>query len=187
MDVYYIFSLTRLDICYVVQHLSQYVQSPCTGHFNVVIHVLKYWKRTLNLSLFYLVQQLQSITGFSNDDWGSCVFTRCFLLVFMFFSDMLLLAKKLRNMLRFLNLPQRQNISTWLLLLPSWFDFLIYSRIYKLIFLLYVFFFVITSQLSSLQPIFAFMNALNIWRLVVITLMKTFRKVFSRLLIFHPI
>ena len=39
-------TLTRPDISYVVQHLSQFLQVPCEVHYHAAIHVLRYLKGT---------------------------------------------------------------------------------------------------------------------------------------------
>ena len=46
-------TLTRLDISYSVQHLSQYLHQPRQPHYEAALHVLRYLKGTANQGLFY--------------------------------------------------------------------------------------------------------------------------------------
>lgn len=69
-------SLTRPDLSYSVQHLSQFVSQPRMPHWQVVVHVLRYLKGTPTLGLFYPMQTSLNVTGFTDADWGSCLTTR---------------------------------------------------------------------------------------------------------------
>ena len=46
-------TITRPDISYVVQHLSQFLQHPRAPHYEAAIHVLRYLKGTANKGLYY--------------------------------------------------------------------------------------------------------------------------------------
>ncbi|GJT09694.1 retrovirus-related pol polyprotein from transposon TNT 1-94 [Tanacetum coccineum] len=69
-------TMTRLDISYDVQHLSQFVSAPKDVHMQATIHLLKYLKGTISKGLFYPVQPHLQMTGFSDADWASCLMTR---------------------------------------------------------------------------------------------------------------
>ncbi|GKF30726.1 retrovirus-related pol polyprotein from transposon TNT 1-94 [Tanacetum coccineum] len=62
-------TMTRPDISYVVQHLSQFVSAPTGLHMQVGHHLLRYLKVSVGKGLFYLVQPHLHITGFSDADW----------------------------------------------------------------------------------------------------------------------
>lgn len=68
--------MTRPDISYSVQHLSQFVSSPKVPHMQAAMHLLKYIKGTINKGLFYPIQSHLQVTRFSDADWASCVMTR---------------------------------------------------------------------------------------------------------------
>ncbi|GJT01739.1 retrovirus-related pol polyprotein from transposon TNT 1-94 [Tanacetum coccineum] len=61
-------TMTRPDIFYDVQHLSQFVSAPKDVHMQAAIHLLKYLKGTISKGLFYLVQPHLQMTGFSDAD-----------------------------------------------------------------------------------------------------------------------
>ncbi|GJV60329.1 retrovirus-related pol polyprotein from transposon TNT 1-94 [Tanacetum coccineum] len=68
-------TMTRPDISYAIQHLSQFVSAPKDAHMQVAIHLLKYLKGSISKGLFYPVQPHLKMTGFSDADWASCLMT----------------------------------------------------------------------------------------------------------------
>lgn len=77
--------MTRPDISYSVQHLSQFVSSPKIPHMQAVMRLLGYLKGTINKGLFYPIQCHLQVTGFSDADWASCLMTRKSLTGYCFF------------------------------------------------------------------------------------------------------
>ncbi|GAB2269349.1 hypothetical protein Dimus_038770 [Dionaea muscipula] len=69
-------TMTRPDISYAVQHLSQFLSSPRQPHMIAMRHLLGYLQHTASKGLFYPVQSLLKITGFSDADWAACLVTR---------------------------------------------------------------------------------------------------------------
>lgn len=68
----YLSTCTRPDISWVVNKLSQYNQNPTIEHWNVVKHVLRYLKGTLNFCLsFRKCESGLKLTGYTDADWGS--------------------------------------------------------------------------------------------------------------------
>ncbi|KAL2893587.1 Retrovirus-related Pol polyprotein from transposon TNT 1-94 [Bienertia sinuspersici] len=68
-------NLSRPDISYSVQQLSQFMSAPREPHWQAAIHLVKYLKGTCDLGLFYPRQGDLEVTAFSDADWGSCTFT----------------------------------------------------------------------------------------------------------------
>uniref|UniRef100_A0A803KSH2 Reverse transcriptase Ty1/copia-type domain-containing protein n=1 Tax=Chenopodium quinoa TaxID=63459 RepID=A0A803KSH2_CHEQI len=68
-------NLSRPDISFVLQQLSQFLFSPRDPHFSAAIHVLKYLKGTINLGLFYPANLDFSLAAYSDADWGMCADT----------------------------------------------------------------------------------------------------------------
>ncbi|XP_021740415.1 uncharacterized protein LOC110706771 [Chenopodium quinoa] len=66
-------NMTRPDISYVVQQLSQFLCELRLPHFDAAIHILKYLKGTLNLGLFYPANSIFILTTYSDADWGTCL------------------------------------------------------------------------------------------------------------------
>ncbi|XP_070009951.1 uncharacterized mitochondrial protein AtMg00810-like [Nicotiana sylvestris] len=67
---------TRPDICFSVQHLSQFMQTPRVPHIIVALHLLRYLKGTPDLGLFYSNSTDFSIKAYSDNDWVACPNTR---------------------------------------------------------------------------------------------------------------
>ncbi|XP_022856859.1 uncharacterized protein LOC111377935 [Olea europaea var. sylvestris] len=69
-------NLTRPDITYGIQQLSQFVHSPCQIHWDTAIHLLRYLKGCPSLGLYFPVQQNFTLAAYSDADWASCSDTR---------------------------------------------------------------------------------------------------------------
>ncbi|XP_048491475.1 uncharacterized mitochondrial protein AtMg00810-like [Beta vulgaris subsp. vulgaris] len=67
--------ITRPDLSYSVQHLSQFMHSPRVPHLKAALHVLKYLKGTLDTGLWYSATSDLKVTAYSDADWSSCQFT----------------------------------------------------------------------------------------------------------------
>ena len=65
-------TLTRPDISYAVQHLSQFLQTPRVPHYEAALHVLNYLKGTLHRGLFYPKENNMQVTAYCDADWGNC-------------------------------------------------------------------------------------------------------------------
>ncbi|XP_074314475.1 secreted RxLR effector protein 161-like [Silene latifolia] len=68
-------NMTRPDISYSVQHLSQFVSQPRMPHMQAAIHVLKYLKKTVNTGLFYSANSDLRLNAFTDADWGQCAYS----------------------------------------------------------------------------------------------------------------
>nr|GEY07577.1 hypothetical protein CTI12_AA091260 [Tanacetum cinerariifolium] len=69
-------NMTKPDISYVVQHLSQFVSAPKDVHMQAALHLLRYLKGTISKGLFYHVQPYLQMTGFSDADLASCLMAK---------------------------------------------------------------------------------------------------------------
>lgn len=65
-------TLTRPDISYAVQHLSQFLQEPREPHFQAALHVLRYLKGSASKGLYYSAGGSLDLTAYCDADWGSC-------------------------------------------------------------------------------------------------------------------
>ena len=64
-------TLTRPDIAYSVNKLSQYLKSPTVNHWNACKRVLRYIKGTPHLGLHFKPSSLLTLEGYSDADWAS--------------------------------------------------------------------------------------------------------------------
>lgn len=63
-------SHTRLDICYSVSYVSQFMHAPTTDHLQTVMRILRYLKGALGQGLFFGKHKDRSIRVFTDADWG---------------------------------------------------------------------------------------------------------------------
>ncbi|GJX00639.1 putative zinc finger, CCHC-type containing protein [Tanacetum coccineum] len=56
--------------------LESVCSCPKESYMQATVHLLKYLKGTISNGLFYPVQPLLKVTGFSDADWASCLMTR---------------------------------------------------------------------------------------------------------------
>ncbi|KAK9675865.1 hypothetical protein RND81_11G036900 [Saponaria officinalis] len=68
-------NLTRPDLSYVVQHLSQFLSAPREPHMQAAKHVVRYLKGTARATLFYSAQTDLQLRAYCDADWGSCQFS----------------------------------------------------------------------------------------------------------------
>ncbi|GKE69504.1 uncharacterized mitochondrial protein-like protein [Tanacetum coccineum] len=68
--------MTRPDISYAVQHLSQFVSAPKDAHVQAAMHLLRYLKGIVPKGLFYPIQHHLQISRFTDADWASYLMTR---------------------------------------------------------------------------------------------------------------
>uniref|UniRef100_A0A803NJ32 Polyprotein n=1 Tax=Cannabis sativa TaxID=3483 RepID=A0A803NJ32_CANSA len=62
-------TLTRPDIAYSVNKLSQHLKSPTINHWNACKRILRYVKGTPHLSLHFRPSTLLNLEGYSDADW----------------------------------------------------------------------------------------------------------------------
>ena len=63
-------TITHPDISYVVHQVSQYLSTPRSTHYAVVLCILRYLKGTLFHGLFYSAQSPFVLRTFSDADWA---------------------------------------------------------------------------------------------------------------------
>ncbi|XP_061365406.1 uncharacterized mitochondrial protein AtMg00810-like [Gastrolobium bilobum] len=65
-------TITGPDICYVVNHLSQFMAAPRVPHLHVVQRILAYLKGTVGQGLLFSASSSIQLNAFSDSDWASC-------------------------------------------------------------------------------------------------------------------
>ncbi|KAJ0852480.1 putative RNA-directed DNA polymerase [Helianthus annuus] len=69
-------SLTRPDISYTVQFLSQFMHSPKEVHLNLALRLLRYLKKSPGKGLIFKKSINLELIGFADSDWAKCLTTR---------------------------------------------------------------------------------------------------------------
>ncbi|KAM6551339.1 hypothetical protein CsatB_001147 [Cannabis sativa] len=69
-------TLSRPDITFAVNTLSQFMLSPRTTHIQAIHHLLRYLKGSPGQGLLYSSKSSLHLKGFSNSDWAACPTTR---------------------------------------------------------------------------------------------------------------
>ncbi|XP_021617918.1 uncharacterized mitochondrial protein AtMg00810-like [Manihot esculenta] len=68
-------NLTRPDICYAVQHLSQFMNKPRKPHWEAALHVLRYLKGSLHQGLYFPMSDDLSLSAYCDSDWAACTYS----------------------------------------------------------------------------------------------------------------
>ncbi|KAJ0801453.1 putative RNA-directed DNA polymerase [Helianthus annuus] len=69
-------SLTRPDISYTVQFLSQFMHSPSKSHLDIALRLLRYLKLSPGKGVSFKRSSDLKLSGFVDSDWGKCLKTR---------------------------------------------------------------------------------------------------------------
>ncbi|KAJ9565876.1 hypothetical protein OSB04_001842 [Centaurea solstitialis] len=65
------FTVTRPDIAYAVHTVSQFMSTPCSDNYVVVLRILRYLKGTMFQGLYFSSTSSLILQGFSDADWDS--------------------------------------------------------------------------------------------------------------------
>ncbi|KAF5475035.1 hypothetical protein F2P56_006882, partial [Juglans regia] len=69
-------TITRPDISFAVQQVSQFMQAPRHLHLAAVRRILRYLKGTSTRRLFFPKESSLQLVGYSDADWAGCADTR---------------------------------------------------------------------------------------------------------------
>ncbi|XP_026385122.1 uncharacterized protein LOC113280751 [Papaver somniferum] len=69
-------TVTRPDITYSVNYLSQFLQHPRSAHMDAAHRILRYLKGTVGHGIFLSSSSSPSIHGYTDSDWEGCPITR---------------------------------------------------------------------------------------------------------------
>jgi hypothetical protein len=77
-------AITRPDLSYVVEVVSQFMQTPRKPHLDAVRRILRYIKHTLECEIFYEAKSQLQVHGYTNVNWADNVSDRRLTSGFMF-------------------------------------------------------------------------------------------------------
>jgi len=69
-------TITRPDITYAVNILSQFMQGPRQGHWDAFIRVLRYFKSSLGHGILLPVRNTVQMSVYCDSDWATCSMSR---------------------------------------------------------------------------------------------------------------
>nr|XP_016455761.1 PREDICTED: uncharacterized mitochondrial protein AtMg00810-like [Nicotiana tabacum] len=69
-------TITRPDICFAVQVLSQFMQHPKQSHLTTTLRVVRYIKGSPGLGIFLKKGHITHLSAFCDSDWAACPNTR---------------------------------------------------------------------------------------------------------------
>ncbi|XP_075515740.1 putative mitochondrial protein AtMg00240 [Primulina tabacum] len=69
-------TITRPDICYAVQFLSQFMHAPKASHLDAAIRVVKYIKKNPGQGILFQPSTSLSLTAYCDSDWAACPMSR---------------------------------------------------------------------------------------------------------------
>ncbi|XP_070011133.1 uncharacterized mitochondrial protein AtMg00810-like [Nicotiana sylvestris] len=75
-------TITKPDICFTVQVLSQFMQQPKRSYWDASLRVTKYIKGCSDLGIFMPKNSTIQLTAFCDADWAACPKTRCSVTVY---------------------------------------------------------------------------------------------------------
>lgn len=64
-------TITRPDICFSVNKVSQFMQNPSNTHWQAVKRILRYLKGTIHYGLTLSISENINLSGYADTDWGS--------------------------------------------------------------------------------------------------------------------
>ena len=70
-------TITRPNISFPVSIVSQFLQSPCVSHWDVVVRILRYVKGTPGQGVLYENRGHTQVVGYSDIDWAGSPTNRC--------------------------------------------------------------------------------------------------------------
>lgn len=69
-------TITRPEICYEVQRLSQFLHSPKHSHMDAALRVAKYVKGSPGMGIFFSADSALKLSAYCDSDWDSCPMSR---------------------------------------------------------------------------------------------------------------
>ncbi|XP_019447344.1 PREDICTED: uncharacterized protein LOC109350576 [Lupinus angustifolius] len=90
-------TISRPDICYVVQQLSLFMAHPLDSHYKATLRVRHYLKGSPAQGLFFSTTSFMKFSAFSDSDWACCLDSRKSITGFCIFMGPTLISWKTKN------------------------------------------------------------------------------------------
>ena len=87
-------TITRPDLSYSINRLSQYLANPRLPHLYDAMRILQYIKRTPEQGRFFSSTTTVQLKAFADSDWAACPDTQCFISGFYVFLGSYLISQK---------------------------------------------------------------------------------------------
>jgi Reverse transcriptase (RNA-dependent DNA polymerase) len=65
-------TITKLEILFAVNRISQFMHSPSTCHWVAIKHILRYLKGTINYGLHIMPSTSFTLHAYADSDWAGC-------------------------------------------------------------------------------------------------------------------
>ncbi len=102
-------TITRSYLSYAVGVMSQFMQTPRKPHLDVVRHILRYIKHTLQCGIFYEAKSQLQVHGYTDANWAAMFQIKDGPMVSCFFLEVVLLIGVVRNNQQLHYQAQKQN------------------------------------------------------------------------------
>ena len=70
-------TLTRPDLSYSVNYVSQFMHAPTAAHLKLIHRILRYVKGTLSTGIHLTSDSSLALSAYFDADWAGCPTTRC--------------------------------------------------------------------------------------------------------------
>lgn len=160
-------TITRPDITFAVQKLSQFMHAPTDVHLHAGHRVLKYLKGNPGLGLFYVADSELCLNTFADANWTSCPDSRRSTSEYCVYLAHLSFVGNPENKRWSAGVVLRLRIGASLMLLGKFCGSNSYLETLRSLSLTLPSSIVTISLLYTLPPILFFMNARSMWKLIV--------------------
>ncbi|XP_071723317.1 uncharacterized mitochondrial protein AtMg00810-like [Rutidosis leptorrhynchoides] len=69
-------TITRPDICFAINHVSQFMKQPKKSHYQAAIRIVRYIKSNPGEGLFMIRNNELEMKAYCDSDWASCIINR---------------------------------------------------------------------------------------------------------------
>lgn len=107
-------TITRPDISYSIQTLTQFMSQPTEAHLSAVHRLLRYLKTNPGQGIFYSNNNTFKLQAFTDSDWGRCEITRRSITKYAVYLGDSLASWKSKKQPKLVGLQQRLNTEQWL-------------------------------------------------------------------------